>query len=188
MPIVNALPKYQLTVTHFHQMIEKDIFNEDEHVELIEGELILMSPIGPAHAGETKRLIRLLSNAIGDQAILDVQNPVVFGNHSEPQPDLMLLRPRDDFYQNTHPQAEDVLLLIEIAESSLTYDRNVKIPLYARHGIPEVWLIDLVNQQIEIYLKPSHDGYRQLLRPEQKELLSPTLLPQITIRFTDILS
>jgi Uma2 family endonuclease len=184
--IVDMSLKYQLTVTHFHKMIELGIFNEDERLELLEGELIAMAPIGPFHAGKTKRFIRLLSQAIGNRAILDVQGPIVLGNHSEPQPDIVLLRPRDDFYEVAHPQSEDVLLLIEIADSSLNYDRNIKIPLYARYGIPEVWLIDLPKQHIEIYLKPSDDGYQHLWRPNNSEHISLSLLPQVIIKVAEI--
>ena len=187
MPPVNTLPKkYPITINHFQKMIERGIFEEDEHIELIEGELIAMAPIGPDHSSKTRKLNRQFSQKIGDLALVDMQNPIVLDDHSEPEPDLALLRPRDDFYETANPTAKDVLLLVEVADSSLNYDKKTKIPLYARQGIPEVWLINVPNRQVEIYLKPSPEGYRQILIPEKQECISPTLLPSVSIKVSDI--
>jgi Uma2 family endonuclease len=187
MSVAQSFPqKYPFTITQFQQMIELDIFAKEERVELIAGELITMAPIGPAHSGKTNRLNRLFSQAAGDLAIVEVQGPLVLDDHSELEPDIVLLRPRDDFYETANPTPASVLLLIEIADSSLNYDKNNKIPLYARHGIPEVWLINIPNQQVEIYLKPSSEGYRQILLPEKSESISPTLLPNVSVKVSDI--
>lgn len=189
MPIAESFPKkYPLTINHFQKMIETGIFDEDEHIELIEGELIAMAPIGPVHSSKTRKLNRLFSQAVGDLAIVDIQNPIILDDNSEPEPDLTLLRPRDDFYETANPTANDVLLLVEVADSTLSYDKQTKIPLYARHGIPEVWLINIPNNQVEIYLKPSFEGYRQILLPEKHEQISPTLLPVLSIKVLDIMT
>ena len=178
--------KYSLTIIQFQKMIETKIFAEEERVELVEGEVIIMAPIGPVHSGKTNRLNRLFSQSVGDLAIVEVQGPLVLDDNSELEPDIALLRPRDDFYETANPMPDEVLLLIEIADSSLNYDKDIKIPLYARHGIPEVWLINIPNQPVEIYLKPSPKGYRQILLPEKHERISPILLPKVSVNVSDI--
>jgi Uma2 family endonuclease len=189
MSVANSFPhKYPLTINHFQKMIETGIFDEDEHIELIEGELLVMAPIGPVHSSQTRKLNRLFSQSVGDLAIVDIQNPIVLDDNSEPEPDMALLRPRDDFYETATPRTHDVLLLVEVADSTLSYDKNTKIPLYARHGIPEVWLINVPNKQVEIYLKPSPEGYRKILLPEKHEQISPTLLPTVSVKVSDIIA
>lgn len=158
----DALPRHRLRVEDFHRVAEAGVFHEDERVELIEGDIIDMAPIGSAHAGAVKRLGNLIKLAVGPTAIVSVQDPVVLGSYSEPRPDVAVLRPRDDFYSASHPGAEAVLLIVEVAEQSLRYDREIKIPLYARHGVPEVWLVDLVNKQLVIHRLPSPEGYRSI--------------------------
>jgi Uma2 family endonuclease len=179
-------PRFRFTVEQYHRMIETGILHEDDRIELIEGELTAMPPINPPHAGKTTRLNRLFSSLVGNTAIVSVQNPLVLGESSEPEPDLMLLRPRDDFYETTNPRPRDVLLLIEVADTSLDYDRDIKIPLYAASGIPEVWLFDLQRSRLEIHLDPGPNGYRQILLPDGGKAVSPSLLPGITIQ-TDTL-
>ncbi len=175
-----------LTVDDYHRMGEAGILGEDDRVELIDGKLIEMAPIGSNHASEVMRLNMLLSAAVAGHAIVSPQNPVRMGAHSEPQPDITVLRFRDDFYRASHPQPEDVLLLIEIADTTIRYDREIKIPLYARHGIPEVWLIDLQLERVEIYLQPSSDGYRQILRPAKNERIALSLLPDVSVLIADL--
>ena len=148
------------TVDEYHQMGHAGILHEDDRVELIEGEIVEMSPIGSKHAGCVKRLNRHFTEGLGNRAVVSVQDPVRINHHSEPEPDLAVLRPREDFYANGHPGPEDVLLLIEVAETSARYDREVKLPLYARAGIPEVWLVNLAAYEIERFRGPSADGYR----------------------------
>jgi len=173
--------RYRLTVTEYHRLGENGIFDEDSRVEMIEGDLIVMPPIGEQHASKTRLLNRLFSLQVGDTAIVDVQNPVALDAHSEPQPDMVLLKPRPDFYESAHPCPEDVLLLIEVSDSTLRYDRDTKVPLYAKAGIPEVWLLDVAGQRLEIYRRPSPEGYREIRYPEATENIAPVLLPELSL-------
>ncbi len=175
------------TVEEYHRMAEAGILSEDDRVELIEGELVAMSPIGSRHAACVKRLIRLLDRAVGDRAIVGAQDPIRLGARSEPQPDVTLLRYRPDFYASAHPGPEDVLLVVEVAETSADYDRTVKIPLYARYGIPEAWLVDLLEERIEIYRHPSPQGYQTLHIAHRGETVRPTTLPDLELSVDDIL-
>ena len=149
--------RHRLTVDDFHKMGEAGILAPDARVELIEGEVIDMTPIGSRHAGLVKRLNDVLTRQVQGKAIV-----VVLGEESEPQPDLMVLHRREDYYAAEHPGPGDVLLLIEVADSTVAYDRDVKIPLYARHGIGEVWLVDLEEQRIEAYHHPQGGEYRHV--------------------------
>ena len=156
--------RHRFTVDEYHRMGEAGIFTEDDRVELIDGEVVQMTPIGSPHAGCVNRLARLFFEAVGRRAVVATQNPVALGPHSEPQPDLALLRPRADEYAGAHPSPADVLLLVEVAETTVTYDRNVKIPLYARAGGPEVWLVDLTGAGVEVYRRPVQDQYADVQR------------------------
>jgi Uma2 family endonuclease len=140
-------------------MAEAGILGEDDRLELIEGEIVEMTPIGPSHSGTVNRLTRLFTSRLGERVVVAVQNPVRMPPRSEPQPDVVLLNARDDFYSSSHPVPADVLLLVEVAQSSAGFDRGVKMPLYARHGIREYWLVDLDQGHVEVYRRPGHDGY-----------------------------
>ncbi len=180
------LSRHKLNVDDYQQMITAGILTSEHHVELLEGELFNMSPIGPLHSSKTNRLNLLLVQALGDKAIVSVQNPILLGSDSAPQPDLSILRPRADFYETAHPNAEDVLLLIEIADSTVTSDRAYKLPLYARHDIPEVWLLDVNQQQLEIYRQPAQNQYhdRQLANANGHVCLSQ--LPEVEIALSKL--
>ncbi|MEA1050930.1 Uma2 family endonuclease [Lamprobacter modestohalophilus] len=180
--ITESRPIFPLSVDAYHQMIRAGIFDEDDRVELIDGALRAMPPIKPDHAGKHKRLNRLLNLRVGDEALVSVQDPLTLQPRSEPEPDLMLLRPRDDFYEGANPTPADTLLVIEICDSSLRYDREVKVPLYAAHGVPEVWLVDLQHRRLELYRGPGADDYRLVLRPGPGEVVAPLLLPSLRIR------
>ena len=169
--------KRLFTVTEYYQMAEAGIFSEDDRVELIKGEVVEMAPIGSRHAAHVKRLNRLLSQLMGERALVSVQDPIRLSQYSEPQPDLALLQPRTDFYMRAHPEPEDVLLAVEVAEISATYDREVKVPLYAQAGILEVWLVDLAEARIEVYRKPSPEGYKEVQRMGPGQHLSPQAFP-----------
>jgi Uma2 family endonuclease len=143
------------TADEYHRMTQAGILSEDDRVELIEGEIVQMSPIGSRHARCVRLLNRIFSKGVGDRAIVDVQNPIRLGERLEPQPDVALLRPRPDFYAGVHPGPEDVLLIAEVMERSAAFDREVKAPLYARSGIPEVWWVDLEEEVVEVYREPS---------------------------------
>ncbi len=175
-----------ITVTEYDQMVRAGVFNEDDRLELIEGELITTSPIGSTHAGIVNRLTRALSAQVGAQAVVAVQNPIRLAQ-SEPQPDLALLRPRADDYTRSHPEPNDILLVIEVADASVDYDRTVKVPLYGRSGIPEVWLIDLLEGVIEVYRTPASIGYRAKQTYAAGDSLTPEALPGLTLTVAEIL-
>lgn len=153
------LPRHRLTVQEYYRMAEVGLLAPDARVELIEGEIIDMAPIGSRHAATVNRLARLLNAAVNDLAVVSVQAPIRLGERSEPQPDLALLKPRADFYAQSHPTPADVLLVIEVSDTTLRYDRSVKVPLYARHGVPEVWVIDLEGNLIHFFRSPSGEAY-----------------------------
>lgn len=156
----------RFTVAEYHQMARAGILGEDDRVELIEGEILEMTPIGDQHARCVRRLIQRFNRAFGDEALVDVQNPVRLSLDTEPQPDVTLLRYRPDFYPS-HPTPQDIFLLVEVADTSADADRRHQTPLYARHGVPEVWLVDLEQQTVTLYQDPTPSGYRavRVLRP-----------------------
>ena len=150
---MNDVPtRYRFTVKEYHRMGEAGILPEDTRIELIAGDIVVREPIGSYHAGTVNRLNRLWTSNLGERAVVQVQNPVELTEEdSEVQPDVTLLRPRADFYTRGHPTPADVLLLIEVADSSLARDRRVKMPLYARAGIREAWLVDLIGDRGEVH-------------------------------------
>jgi len=184
----SAIQKHRVTVSEWHNMGKYNIFPPKARMELIEGEIIDMAPIGPSHAGCVRNLIELLSRQKGKAAWLDVQNPILLSNLSEPEPDLTLLRPISHFYRKKHPTPEAIFLLIEVSDSTVNYDRDKKIPLYAKEGIVECWLIDLNEFQIEVYLNPTPNGYTTKSICEAGHILSPSQLPHIKIPVAEILS
>lgn len=149
----------RFTVDEYYRMGQSGILGEDERVELIEGEIIEMTPIGSPHASHVTRLSRKLTLHAGESALVAVQNPVRLSDFSEPEPDIALLRPRDDFYRDAHPGPADVFLIIEVSDTSLAYDRDTKVPLYARHGVPAVWLVDLQSRTVHVFSQPTDDDY-----------------------------
>lgn len=187
LPTVQTLPsRHRITAEEYQKMGEAGIFTEDDRVELIEGEIIDMALIGSRHAGVVAKLGHILSRAVGNTAVVWVQNPILLDDHSEPEPDVVLLKPRRDFYAASLPTAQDVLLLIEVADTSSDYDRNIKMPLYARHGIPEAWLVDLPGGFVEVWQQPSPQGYCQTRRHFPGERIQPELVPDVTLEITEI--
>ena len=173
--------KRLFSVAEYHKMAEAGILSEDDRVELLEGEIVAMSPIGSRHAACVDRLTQYLVGEAGSRAIVRVQNPVRLGEHSEPQPDLALLKPRPDFYATSHPGPEDVLLVVEVAETSAAVDREVKVPLYARFGVPEVWLVDPAADRVEVFREPSAQGYREARVLRRGDAVAPVLLPDLLV-------
>jgi Uma2 family endonuclease len=168
--------RWQFTVADFTRMAEAGIFAEDDRVELIDGAVCVMGPIGPRHAAIVKRLNALMSRQIADKAIISVQDPIQLTDYTEPQPDIAVLRPREDFYAQALPMPTDVLLVVEVAETSLAYDREEKIPRYAQALIPEVWLIDVGRETLTQYTHPDgtrYHGEQTLSRGQH--LVSPTV-------------
>jgi Uma2 family endonuclease len=161
-------------------MREAHILTEDDRVELLDGEVLLMSPIGPFHVGLVIKLTQLLSALLGTTGLVSVQNPIQLNQFGEPQPDITVLHPRDDHYMMALPTPDDILLLIEVSDSSLIYDREQKLPQYALAGITEVWIIDVQKQIIEQYTQPFEDQYTQLTKVVRGHSISATTIPVLS--------
>jgi Uma2 family endonuclease len=179
--------RYRFDVDDYYRMAEAGILGPKERVELIEGEIVDMAPIGSPHAGTTDLLTSLVARAVADGLVfVRVQGPLRLDAHNEPQPDLMLLRPRADRYRQGHPAATDVLLLVEVADSSLAFDRGPKLALYACHGVPEVWLVDLPGRAVEICREPGPQGYAERRRVTEGAT-TPTLVPGLAVDLAALL-
>jgi Uma2 family endonuclease len=183
--VAQEVVRRRFTVHDYHRMGEAGILHEDDRVELIEGEIVEMAAIGTRHFTCVNGLTRLLVREAGDAAIVSVQNPVRLDEYTEPQPDLTVLRVRD--YRESLPTPEDVLLLIEVSDTTLAYDRGVKLPLYARAGIREVWIVDLPGEVIERHTDPSVDGYRSSERARRREEIKSAALPELAFRVEAVL-
>jgi Uma2 family endonuclease len=182
-------PHRKLSADDYHRMAEVGIFRPDERLELIEGELIDMPPIGHFHAGLANDLNRHFAPRIDGRAVASIRNPIRLGLHSEPQPDFALLRIRGDSYKRSLPTAADVLLVVEISDTTVRYDRTVKLPLYARHGIPEYWLIDVPQRRVEVHFSPEPEQARY---GEARFLndgpLAPACFPDLALDVAELLS
>ena len=179
------LLRHKLDVGAYHRMAA-DVFTPEDRVELIEGDLIGMAPISTDHAGCVDELTRLVMRAYGDVAHVAVQNPVHIDRFNEPQPDVALARPRPDRYRASRPGPTDLLLVIEVAVSSLRFDRAVKLPIYARAGVPEVWIVDLVGRQVEVYRTPTGNGYAEMTTKGPADTVAPVLLPEIRLELATV--
>jgi Uma2 family endonuclease len=175
------------TVEEYHAMGEAGVFAPGERVELLDGEILTMAPIGPRHIGVVNRLTHLLVTRFGSKAIVQVQNPVRLSNLSEPQPDIVLLRRRDDFYAARHAQPTDTLALVEVAQSSLAYDRERKRKAYACSGITEYWIVNLNSDEIEIYRRPSSSDYEVQSRAARGESVAFEAFPDEPLSADDVL-
>jgi Uma2 family endonuclease len=173
----DSLRRHRLTVADYHQMAEAGILGPEERVELIAGEVLDMSPIGSLHAALVRAVSRWLAETAAARAVVAVQDPVRLDDLNEPQPDIALVRPRADFYAAAHPTAADVLLIVEVAETSPAYDLGVKVPLYARHGIPEVWVIDAASRVTHRFRGPGLEGYADRVTIPADEPLACAALP-----------
>lgn len=182
-----AVTRRQFTVTEYQRMAETGILHEDDRVELIAGEIWEMSPIGSRHIACVNRLTMQVSRQVGQTVIVSVQNPIQLTDYTEPQPDLALLRMQLDFYAEALPTAADVFLLIEVADTSLDYDRDVKIPRYAQASIPEVWLVDLQAEVVSVYTQPSAAGYQRIRQLHAGERVAATTVAGLEIAVEDIL-
>ena len=180
------IPRHRFTVEDYQRLGERSIFREEARVELVEGEIIDMTPIGSKHAAAVRRLDQILARAVDERGIVSVQSPVVLGEYSEPEPDIAVLRPRQDFYASAHPGPTDVLLIVEVGDTSVRYDREIKIPLYARHGIPEVWLLDLEGGSLTICSVPSESGYERVARPEALQAIPMPGMAGVTLDLSDL--
>lgn len=152
---------HRFSVDEYHRIADAGLFGDNDHVELVEGEIIDMAPIASRHAACVNRLNRLLVSRLGERAIVSVQSPVRLGDLSEPQPDVAVLSPRSDFYAGSHPGPADVVVVVEVADTTVGWDRGVKVPLYGRAGVVEVWVVDLAAERVEVSRRPGADGYAE---------------------------
>jgi len=188
MSAILAPTRHKLSVEDYHKLGDAGVLSEDSRVELIDGELMDMAPIGASHMRTVNRLTRLLVSAVGDLGVVSVQNPVTLPPHSEPQPDLAILKPGADSASAGVPRADDVLLLIEVADTTLVYDRSTKLQLYARHGIREVWIVNLPDRVLEMYREPKDSAYRVKLERLANESTSPAALPTVRVELVELLA
>jgi Uma2 family endonuclease len=175
------------TVDELYRMLAAGILSEDDRTELLDGELFRMIPISARHAAVLKRLNHSFTAQTGRPAIVSVQDPIHLDERSEPQPDLCVLTLRDDFYAERHPRAEEVLLLIEVSDTSRAHDRQTKLPLYDRHRIREVWLSDLIDEQVLIRREPVGDGYEVVETARRGDRIAPRELPDAVLQVERIL-
>lgn len=180
------LARRLFTVQDYYRMAEVGILTEADRVELLNGEIVHMTPIGTRHADCVDRLNQLLVERLARRAIVRIQNPIRLGEHSEPQPDLALVRPGRT-YAAAHLGPQDILLIVEVAETSVDKDRDVKIPLYGQAGIPEAWLIDLPGAIIDVYLEPLPQGCKQSRRLGRGEYLAPIPFPDVKLAVNEVL-
>jgi Uma2 family endonuclease len=168
-------------------MAEAGILREDDRVELIDGEIVEMAPIGDRHATAVDRTNDLFVPLFRDVALTRVQNPIRLGEHHEPQPDFALVRRRPGLYASGHPAPEDIFLIVEVADTSVDYDRQVKVPLYARGGVPETWLVDLPQAILWVYREPTPDGYRSIRMLRRGDRVAPAAFPDRELAVDSIL-
>jgi len=183
-----ALRRYRFTVDEYERLAQARVLTQTDRVELLDGEIVEMTPIGDRHASVVARLTSLFSRLLGDRSIVWVQNPIQLRSvRSMPQPDVALIRPRADFYSAGKPGPDDVLLLVEVMDTSLETDRSVKRPLYARAAIREVWLLDLTTERVEAFRQLAVTGYRESETIERNGRLTPGAFPDVSLTVADLL-
>ena len=185
--MLTAVRRKLFTVEDFHAMDRAGIFGEDDRVELIEGEIVHMAAIGSCHQAIVDRFTRLLVPPLGERAIVRVQGPVRLARITEPQPDLQLLAPRDDFYAAAHPSQADALLVVEVADTTLRFDRDEKSVIYAGRGVPELWIVDVTGNCILVMRDPAIQGYRAVTTVSRGESLAPQAFPDLTVSVEELL-
>jgi Uma2 family endonuclease len=178
---------HSFSVEEWHRMGEVGLFGDEARLELLDGEIIEMAPIGSRHAGTVNRLNRLLVTAVEERAVVAIQNPVFLDPRSEPQPDLALLAPRPDDYTSAHADPSEILLLIEVSETTLAYDRDRKAPYYAGAGVRECWIVDLTSDAILVCRTPGRAGYDDVERAGRGTVLSVTGLEGVTVDVSEVL-
>lgn len=178
-----ALPApRRFTVDEYYKMAEAGILSEDDRVELIEGEILQMAPIGPLHAGRLDRLVDLFFDRFRGSTRIRIQNPVRLSRRSEPEPDLALVRPESErgrSYEAEHPTAADVLLIVEVADTSLAYDLGPKARMYARHGVLELWVLDQRGDRLVVHRQPTPRGYATVRTLTRGQSIAPLAFPDI---------
>ena len=186
-PSVLNLPVRRFTVAEYYAMAEAGILKEEERVELIDGVIVTMSPMGNPHRATVNRLTRMMVVAVGTRAIVQVQCPITLDGRTMPEPDLALLRERADFYESEDTYPDDVLLVIEVAESSVNYDRHEKLPRYAQAGIPEVWITVLPERIIEAHTEPMNGQYTHRHIYVLGDTITPGCFPDVALPVSEIL-
>ncbi|MBN8245856.1 MAG: Uma2 family endonuclease [Verrucomicrobia bacterium] len=182
-----ASARHCFSVAEYHRMAEAGVLPAGARVELLGGQIIDMSPIGPFHGGVTIHLNQIFSMADRGRWVVSVQNPVRLDDRSEPQPDLMLLRPAGDFYRRRHPEPDDVLLLVEISESTLELDQREKVPAYGRAGITELWIVNLNELTVEIFREPQFTGYASRMTLHEGDVARPSAFPDVGVDVSELL-
>ena len=180
-----AVSRHVWSVESYHQLAGAGLLNETDRIELIEGELLDMAPIGSKHSNWVDRLAEEFVLQAKRRYRVSIQNPVILGDRNEPQPDVMLLKPGN--YMNALPTAKDVLLIVEVSDTTLDYDRDVKLGLYARHNIPEVWLLDVSRNELLVHREPVEGLYRLMRRLSANDAACPEAVPEITLRLSELL-
>jgi Uma2 family endonuclease len=184
---VSTLARKKFRTDEIYKMVEAGILPEESGWELIDGEIIHRMSIGSRHAGVVRKLSKILERKYGDAALISGQNPIHIDEHNEPEPDIALLKPHEDFYINSHPTSKDVLLLVEVSDSTLEYDREIKKSLYAKAGIFEFWLVNLQNNTLEVYSQPKNENYYLARILESGEKVESGTFENLTIEIDDIL-
>jgi Uma2 family endonuclease len=182
-----TIARRTLTIDDFHKLADAGVFRDDERIELIEGELIAMAPIGHVHAYWVSELTRSLERMVGEEAIVWVQNPIVRPPNNQLQPDIALLWPPLIKYKTRLPSVEDVLLVVEIADTTIAYDRDVKTKIYAAGGVPEVWLLSTREETLFVFRSPVGDDYAHVQTLRKSDSIALVKFPKITVRVSDLL-
>jgi len=187
MSAVFAFPRRRFTVDQYQRMVEAGVIQPDERVELLDGDVVEMPPIGPPHASRVDRCTVYLGRVLGPDVSIRVKGPLRLSDLSMPEPDLSVLAWRDDFYVDRHPTVADVLLLVEVGVTSARFDREVKLPLYAAASVSEVWLLDVGARAISVFSHPGPDGYQTVVTAHHGDLLRPVALPGVVVAASDLL-
>ena len=182
-----ALKRHRIGADAYLRMAEQGLLPRDVRMELIDGEIIEMASIGTRHWATVNRLTRLMVSALGERAVVSVQANFRLDDFSQPEPDLGIFLPRTDFYVGALPRAADTLLLIEVADTSARYDRLIKLPLYARCGVPELWIVDLDAGVLRMYREPKGDDYLQATSTAQPGIVGIAALPGFVVDLTGVL-
>ncbi len=176
----------RFTADEFEHLATAGVLHEDDRLELLDGDIVEMTPISTRHAGAVNALTTIFAGPLGKRAVVAVQNPVRLDDFNEPRPDLCVLRAREDCYRTAHPRADDVLLLVEVAHTSLRYDQSIKAPLYGRYGVPETWIVDVEQRIVHVFRDPASDGYRSHQQYGADESLVLDGFPDLVIEIGEI--
>ena len=185
--MVISAKKKLFTVDEYYEMARVGILTEADRVELIEGEIVEMSPIGSRHQAIVDKLASVFFDTVGDRALVRIQGPLRLADITEPQPDVQLLTPQDDFYVDGHPTQIDALLVVEVSDTSLAYDRNYKSAVYSMRGVPELWILDVNRPRLFAMREPAELGYRVVMELEAGDAIAPLALPDLSFTVSDLL-